>query len=58
MWFWPKIAAALTAKRHWLINACDRCGTVVDLDLRFKLRNWEASTTNAVCWLVTLDFPP
>ena len=32
-WFWPKITAALTAKHHWLIIACDSCGTVVDLDL-------------------------
>jgi hypothetical protein len=36
VWFWPKIAAALTAKHHWLIIACDSCDTVVDLDLRVK----------------------
>ena len=24
--FWPKIAAALTSKHHWLIIACDSCG--------------------------------
>jgi len=23
VWFWPKIAAALTAKHHWLIIACE-----------------------------------
>ena len=25
-WFWPKIAAALTSKHHWLIIAYDSCG--------------------------------
>jgi hypothetical protein len=30
VWFWPKIAAALTSKHHWLVIACDSCGTVVD----------------------------
>ena len=38
VWFWPKIAAALTSKHHWLIIACDSCNTVVDLDLRVKPR--------------------
>jgi hypothetical protein len=33
-WFWPKIAAALVSKHHWLIINCDSCGTVVDLNLR------------------------
>jgi hypothetical protein len=42
-WSWPKIAAALTSKHHWLIIACDACGTVVDLDLRVKPRDPEAS---------------
>jgi hypothetical protein len=42
VWFWPKIAAALTSKHHWLIIACDSCGTVVDLDL-VKPRDPEAS---------------
>ena len=32
-WFWPTIAAALTSKHHWLIIACDSCGTVIDFDL-------------------------
>ena len=41
VWFWPKIAAALTSKHHWLIIACDSCDTVVDLDLR--VRDPEAS---------------
>src|SRR4029434_5475281 len=41
--FWPKIVAALTSKHHWLIIACDSCGTVVDLDLRVKPRDPEAS---------------
>jgi hypothetical protein len=26
-WFWPKIAAALTSKHHWLVINCDSCGT-------------------------------
>ena len=42
-WFWPKIAAALVSKHHWLIIACDACGTVVDLDMRVKPRDPEAS---------------
>jgi hypothetical protein len=42
-WFWPKISAALTAKHPWLIIACDSCGTVIDLDLRVKPRDVEAS---------------
>jgi hypothetical protein len=42
-WFWPKIAAALVSKHHWLIIACDACDTVVDLDLRVKPRDPEAS---------------
>ena len=43
VWFWPKIAAALTSKHRWLIIACDNCGTVVDLDLPVKRRDPEAS---------------
>ena len=42
-WFWPKIAAALVSKHHWLIIVCDACGTVMDLDLRVKPRDPEAS---------------
>src|SRR5262249_5480465 len=42
-WFWPKIAAALTANHHWLVINCDSCGTVMDLDLRVKPRDPEAS---------------
>jgi hypothetical protein len=42
-WFWPKITAAFTAKHPWLVIACDSCGTVVDLDLRVKPRDPEAS---------------
>ena len=42
-WFWPKIAAAITAKHPWLVIACDSCRTVVDLDLRVKPRDPEAS---------------
>ena len=43
VWFWPKITAAITAKHPWLVVACDSCGTVVDLDLRVKRRDPEAS---------------
>ena len=42
-WFWPKIAAALASKHHWLVINCDSCDTVVDLDLRVKPRDPEAS---------------
>jgi hypothetical protein len=47
-WFWPKISAALKSKYHWLIIACDSCGTVVDLDLRVKPRDPEASVRVAL----------
>jgi len=43
VWFWPKIAAAITANHPWLVIACDRCETIVDLDLRVKPRDPEAS---------------
>jgi len=43
VWFWPKIGAALVSKHHWLVILCDACGTVVDLDLRVKPRDPEAS---------------
>jgi hypothetical protein len=43
VWFWPKISAAITAKHPWLVVLCDSCGTVVDLDLRVKPRDPEAS---------------
>jgi hypothetical protein len=42
-WFWPKIAAALVSKHHWVVIVCDACGTLVDLDLRVKPRDPEAS---------------
>ena len=48
VWFWPKIAAALTSKHHWLIINCDSCGTVVDLDLRIKPHDPEASVRVAL----------
>jgi hypothetical protein len=41
--FWPTIATALTAKHHWVVILCDSCGTIVDLDLRVKPRDPEAS---------------
>src|SRR5262249_2594217 len=43
VWFWPKVTAAITAKHPWLVILCDSCGTVVDLDLRVKPRDPEAS---------------
>jgi hypothetical protein len=43
VWFWPKISAALAAKHPWLVIACDSCETIVDLDLRVKPRDPEAS---------------
>ena len=46
--FWPKIAAAVTSKHHWLIINCDSCGAVVDLDLRVKPRDPEASVRTAL----------
>src|SRR6185437_1645036 len=42
-WFWPKVAAALTAKHPWVVIACESCNGVTDLDLRMKPRNPEAS---------------
>ena len=43
VWFWPTVGATITAKHPWLVCACDSCGTVVDLDLRAKPRDPEAS---------------
>jgi hypothetical protein len=42
-YFWPKITAALTAKHPWAVILCDSCKTVIDLDLRVKPRDPEAS---------------
>ena len=47
-WFWPEIAAALVSKHHWLVINCDSCGTLVDLDLRVKPRDPEASVRVAL----------
>ena len=55
VWFWPKIAAALTSKHHWLIINCDSCGTVIDLDLRVKPRDPEASIRVALRDVQCLD---
>ena len=41
--FWPTIGTALNSKHAWLVAACDSCGTVVDMDLRVKPRDPEAS---------------
>jgi hypothetical protein len=40
---WPTIAAARISKHHWLVIACDSCGTVIDMDLTFKRRDPNAS---------------
>jgi hypothetical protein len=47
-WFWPTIAAALTSKHHWLIIACNSCGTVIDLDLTVKRRDPNAPISIAL----------
>lgn len=43
IWFWPTVGAAITAKHPWCLVLCDACGTVIDLDLRVKPRDPEAS---------------
>ena len=43
VWFWPTVGAALASKHHWLVVVCDACETVVDLDLRVKPRDPDAS---------------
>jgi hypothetical protein len=48
VWSWPTIAAALTSKHHWLVIACDSCATVIDLDLRVKRRDPDASIRTAL----------
>jgi hypothetical protein len=42
-WFWPKITAAITANHPWVVILCEACDTVIDLDLRVKPRDPEAS---------------
>src|SRR5262249_23222421 len=41
--FCHKIVAALISKYRWLVIACNSCETVMDLDLRVKPRDPEAS---------------
>jgi hypothetical protein len=48
IWSWPTVAAALASKHHWLVVACDSCGTVVDLDLRVKRRDPDAAVRVAL----------
>src|SRR5262245_44087421 len=48
VWFWPTVGAALASRHHWLVVACDACGTVVDLDLRVKRRDPNASVRVAL----------
>ena len=44
----PTVAAALVSRHHWLVVACDSCGTVADLDLRVKPRDPDASVRIAL----------
>jgi hypothetical protein len=48
VWFWPKITAALTSKHHWLVIACDSYDSVMDLGMRVKPRDPEASIRMAL----------
>lgn len=48
IWSWPTVAAALVSKHHWLVVACEACDTVVDLDLRVKRRDPDASVRVAL----------
>ncbi len=48
IWSWPTINAALVSKHHWLAIACDSCATVIDLDLRVKPRDPDASIRAAL----------
>lgn len=41
--FWPTVETALVAKHPWLNILCESCDTVLDLDLRVKPRDPEAS---------------
>ncbi len=43
IWSWPTINAALVSKHHLLVIACDSRGTVIDLDVRVKPRDPDAS---------------
>jgi len=47
-WFWPTVAAAAVSKHHWLVIVCDSCDTIVDLDLRVKPRDPDASVRVAL----------
>ena len=38
-WCWPTIAAALVTRHHWLVVACDSCGTITETDLTVKRRD-------------------
>ncbi len=41
--FWPTVETALVAKHPWLQVLCESCDTILDLDLRVKPRDPEAS---------------
>jgi hypothetical protein len=47
-WSWQKICEALSSKHHRLVITCDSCGTVVDLDLRVRPSDPEASVRVAL----------
>lgn len=46
--FWPTIATALNARHPWLTILCESCETILDLDLRVKPRDAEASVRVAL----------
>jgi hypothetical protein len=46
--FWPTVATAVAAKHPWLVILCESCDMVLDLDLRVKPRDPEASVRVAL----------
>jgi hypothetical protein len=46
--FWPTVATAFAAKHPWLVTLCESCDMVLDLDLRMKPRDPEASVRVAL----------
>jgi hypothetical protein len=52
VWFWPKIAAALTSKHHWLIVGCDSCGCAIFFML---LQNASSRLTLVLCPSIMME---
>jgi hypothetical protein len=46
--FWPTIATAVVAKHPWLVILCESCDMILDLDMRVKPRDPEASVRVAL----------